>query len=633
MKIEQAVQFMSSLPGLSYVTRQAVGLDAPSPINLTVLPEGGNESSPLLYGFMFEEMDRSGDGGIHGNLLRNNGFQGADPGLVGYKGVGSVELHESSTALSDAINSSLSVSVHADATGYVGFANVGYNGVPVRNQTYSCSFWMMGDYHGTLMLRLVETESGRVHASHNMSAWTSSEEFTLHETSFEASASDVRDNEWQLLFDSGKARGHILKFALVQLFPPTWDDRANGLREDIARPVAELKPSFLRFPGGNNLEGLQVDTRWKWNETIGPLYDRPGRDSNWHYPNTDALGLDEYLWWCEDMEMVPVLSVWGGKSYGAILSGSDLHPYLTDIQNELEYLLGPNTSHYGGLRVQNGRNDPWPIQYVEIGNEDDYTGGCDTYPDRLVQIYDSIHSAYPNLTLIASNMKEDCLPVAPIPGLWHDFHYYRTPDDLVAMFDYWDNQPRSAPVIVGEYGCRNTSAEDGVFWSFVQASCSEAVHMIGFERNSDVVRMAAYAPLLQHFGFTQWSPTLIGFDSSPDSLTLSTSYYVQRMFATNRGTTVHPVDSTAGFGPVYWVATSNSTNYQVKLANYGTENQTVNVRVPGDGPGKLESLSGPQNASNQLHNVTITPVVNEVNSSGDGYTVHLDPWGVAVLVV
>ncbi|KAL4748188.1 Arabinosidase A [Aspergillus terricola var. indicus] len=527
--------------------------------------------------------------------------------------------------LSAAITSSLSVSVRADAKGLVGFANTGYNGITVLKQTYWTSFYMKGEYSGTVLLRLTGTDSGTVHGSRNLTVKSTGGKWTQYETSFEASESHVAENEWQLLFDAATARGHPLHFGLVQLFPPTYKNRTNGLRDDIARPIADLKPKFLRFPGGNNIQA-----------------DQPG---DWHYPNTDALGLDEYLWWCEDMDMVPLLSVWDGKSYGGIVSGEELQPYLADIKNELEYLFGPPSTPFGALRARNGHPAPWPVQYIEIGNEDDYSGGCDTYPDRLVQIYDTIHASYPNITLIANNMDESCLPENPLPGLWHDYHYYRSADDLVAMFNYWDNHDRGDRVLVGEYGCRNDSNPEGVFWSFMQGSCAEAVHMIGLERNSDVVMMAAYAPLLQHFGYTQWSvwvrpadrgeeqPTLFGFDSRPNSLTLSTSYYVNRMFSTNQGSTVHRVRSTAGFGPLYWVATSNETAYQVKLANYGAANQTVNIRVPGVGKGVLEMISGPKDASNLPGDVKIVPVLREIRAGREGYTVHMPPWGVAVLVV
>ncbi|KAL6238317.1 hypothetical protein BDW75DRAFT_237617 [Aspergillus navahoensis] len=637
MKINLAARILASFPSLAWLGnwKQAQpGARLSVPVNLTVLREGGNKSSPLLHGIMFEEMDHSGDGGLHGNLLINNGFQGDDPGLTGYEAIGSVQIKQSSsTPVSSAIRSSLSVSVRADAEGLVGFANTGYNGITVLNQTYWTSFYMKGEYSGTIVLRLTGTDSGIVHGSRNLTVRSSDADWTQYEANLSATQSDVAENEWQLLFDARIARGHPLHFGLVQLFPPTFKNRTNGLRDDIAQPIADLKPKFLRFPGGNNIEGLDIDSRWNWNETIGPLVDRPGRQGDWHYPNTDALGLDEYLWWCEDMHMVPVLSVWDGKSFGGIVSGEDMQPYLEDIKNELEYLLGPPTTPLGGLRARNGHPAPWPIQYIEIGNEDDYSGGCDTYPDRLVQIYDTIHALYPNLTLIANNMDETCLPENPLPGLWSDYHYYRSADDLAAMFNYWDNHDRGAKVLVGEYGCRNDSNPDGVYWSFMQGSCAEAVHMIGLERNSDVVMMAAYAPLLQHFGYTQWSPTLLGFDSSPDSLTLSTSYYVNRMFSTNQGSTVHRVRSTAGFGPLYWVATSNETAYQVKLANYGASNQTVNIRVPGVGRGVLEMLSGPKDASNLPEDAKITPVLKDIRAGKGGYTVHMPPWGVAVLVV
>ncbi|KAL4995142.1 glycoside hydrolase superfamily [Aspergillus recurvatus] len=661
MKINLAARIVASFPSLTWLGnwKQAQpGAPPPVPVNLTILREGGNRSSPLLHGIMFEvpgthssplgsvsigvaltyramqEMDHSGDGGLHGNLLINNGFQGADPGLTGYKAIGSVQITRSpSNPVSAAIKSSLSVSVRADAKGLVGFANTGYNGITVLNQTYWTSFYMKGEYSGTVVVRLTGTDSGIVHGSRNLTVGSSGGKWTQYEASFNASWSDVAENEWQLLFDADIARGHPLHFGLVQLFPPT----ANGLRDDIAQPIADLKPKFLRFPGGNNIEGLDINSRWKWNETVGPLVDRPGRQSDWHYPNTDALGLDEYLWWCEDMHMVPLLSVWDGKSYGGIVSGEDLQPYLEDIRNELEYLLGPSTTPFGALRARNGHPAPWPIQYIEIGNEDDYTGGCDTYPDRLVQFYDTIHTLYPNVTLIANNMDEACLPENPLPGLWHDYHYYRSADVLVAMFNYWDNHDRRHKVLVGEYGCRNDSSPEGVYWSSMQGSCAEAVHMIGLERNSDVVMMAAYAPLLQHFGYTQWSmgyqPTLLGFDSRPGSLTLSTSYYVNRMFSTNQGSTVHRVRSTASFGPLYWVATSNETSYQVKLANYGAANQTVNIRVPGVGRGVLEMIFGPKDASNLPGKVKIVPVLSDIRAGREGYTVHIPPWGVAVLVV
>ncbi|PWY70828.1 glycoside hydrolase [Aspergillus sclerotioniger CBS 115572] len=609
----------------------------PPPILLNVQRSGGNQSSPLLYGIMFEVdlADWPGDGGMHGQLLQNNGFQGDNPGLTAYKAIGDVDLmQDMRNPVSSAITSSLQVSLQPGAKGFVGFANTGYDGVPVMNATYSCEFWMMGDYSGTIMLELAGSSNGKIYASHNMTVWSSWEKFTKHQTSFNSTASPDGDNEWRLLFNASQMSG-TLNFGLVQLFPPTYKSRANGLRNDVATFLEKIHPSFLRFPGGNNLEGLQIDSRWQWNLTIGPVVDRPGRESDWFYPNTDALGLDEYLWWCEDMHMEPVLAVWDGKSYGGIVSQDDLEPYIDDILNELEYILGPSNSTYGSLRAKHGRTDPWPLQYIEIGNEDDYTGGCDTYPDRFMQIHHAIQTNYPSLSLIASNLDFLCLPIDPPSGLLYDYHYYRKPEDLVSMFNFWDNHPRSQPVIIGEYGCRDTGpAEgDGPYWSSMQCACSEAVHMIGLERNSDVVRMAAYAPLLQHFGFTQWSPTLFGLDSTPNSLTPSLSYYVQRMFSTNRGNTILPVNTTTASHPLYWVASKTNKTYFIKLANYSPENHTVHIHVSHTESGHVEVLSGQQNATNLPHNITIQPRVKNITSSKGNYTVDMEPWGVVVVSV
>lgn len=597
----------------------------------------GNVSSPLLYGAMFEEMDHSGDGGIHGQLLRNNGFQGSDPDLTAYKPIGDVNLSvDPLRPVSDAINASLQVTVPKDVSGFVGCANTGYAGVPVTNATYQNSFWMMGEYNGTVTVQLVGSSSGDVFVTHNLSVESSEKEFRRFETSFNSTrAAEDGDNEWRLLFDVAVVNGSFLNIGLVELFPPTYKGRANGLRDDVAKFLEASKPTFLRMPGGNNIEGLSIPKRWIWNNTIGPTVDRPGRDGNWFYPNTDALGLDEYMWWCEDMNMTAVLAVWDGKSYGGIVSGPDLKPFVDDIINELEYLLGPPNSTWGSLRAKNGRKDPWPLQYLEIGNEDDFTGGCETYPDRFTQIYNAINSTYPDLNIIISTGVQNCIPSPLPPGVMIDLHYYQSPDPLVGLFNQFDNFPRDRPIIVGEWGCRNTTAERGQFWGFVQGSCAEAVHMIGFERNSDIVKMTAYAPLLQNFAFTQWSPTLFGFSSNPNSLTPSTSYFVQQMFAGNKGTSILPVNSTTGFGPVYWVASRNETTVQLKLANYGADNQTVIANIPDTRSGTLEILAGPQFAGNKPGDVNIVPRRERIVSEGGtgNYTVEMPAWGVAVLAV
>lgn len=205
---------------------------------------------------------------------------------------------------------------------------------------------------------------------------------------------------------------------------------------------------------------------------------RPGRQGDWTYPNTDALGLMEYMQWCLDMNMEPVLGVWAGLSLGdggTVVSGADLDPYVADVLAELEFLLGDATGTEGGaLRAGLGRPEPYALRFVEVGNEDNLNDGCATYPSRFAAVYDAVHAAYPDLTLIASTSSVGCLPDSLPAGAWTDTHHYLKPDEFVASFDEWDHAPRDGPgVLVGEYA--STVGNDGsaTYWSYMQASCSE----------------------------------------------------------------------------------------------------------------------------------------------------------------
>lgn len=206
-----------------------------------------------------------------------------------------------------------------------------------------------------------------------------------------------------------------------------------------------------------------------------------------------------------------------------MVSGSALNPYVDDITNELEvsvqlpvtkrrlkrgqlqYLLGSTSTTYGALRAPNGRSAPWPVNHIEIGNEDNLSGGCATYASRFAQIYNAIHAQYPYITVIASTTDSTCLPSTLPSGVWTDMHHYQSPNEFVALFNEWDNWPRTHPIFVGEYA--STTGNDGgqTYWSYMQGSCSEAVYMIGLERNSDIVKMASFAPLLEHYGLAEWS--------------------------------------------------------------------------------------------------------------------------------
>ncbi|KAJ5106074.1 hypothetical protein NUU61_003421 [Penicillium alfredii] len=600
-------------------------------VSLEVSTEGGNSSSPLLYGFMFEDINHSGDGGIYAQLLRNNGLQGSKPDLTAWGSVGNSKIAvDSDNPLTSAITHTLRVDVPKEATGRVGVTNAGYWGIPVDGSNFHTSFWIKGKLDGDITARLVGNGTGTEYASKSISVSSNGNKFTVVDASFETTKAPDGNVYYELTVDGKSVAGSSLYFGLVQLFPRTYKDRQNGLQPKLANALESVKGSFLRFPGGNNLEGDDGGSRWKWNETIGPVEDRPGRQGTWTYPNTDGLGLDEYFYWCEDMGLEPVLDVWAGfalQSGGNTpITGDALKPYVDDVLNELEYVLGDKSTKYGALRASYGRDDPWPLKMVEIGNEDNLGGGCQSYSERFTAFYDAVHKAYPDLTLIASTSEKSCLPSSMPKGAWMDYHDYNSPDGLVGQFNYFDNSDRSVPYFIGEY------AQNGVDWPIMQGSVAEAVFMIGLERNSDVVKMAAYAPLLQLTNSTQWKPNLIGYTQSPTGLVETSSYFVQEMFSVNRGDTIKKVTSDLSFGPVYWVASSAKDAYFVKLANYGSKTQDISIAISGKNQGKLTVVADDDaKAANTDTETPIAPTDSTVSAKDGKFTFTLPAWSVAVL--
>ncbi|PGH34989.1 alpha-N-arabinofuranosidase [[Emmonsia] crescens] len=610
-------------------------------VELQVSSCGGNESSPILYGFMFEDINHSGDGGIHSQLLRNNGFQGESPDLTAYGAVGDVALSvDSCIHLSSAIPHSLKISIPEGASGDVGFFNEGYWGIPVNSETYTSAFFMKGSYSGRATISLRGRASDIVYASHGFDVEGNANEFTLQETKFESKQAPDGNNIWTLTFDGFKVAGEDIYISLIQLYPRTFLDRKNGLKPSLAQPIANMKGSFLRFPGGNNLEGMHPYSRWKWNETLGPLESRPGREGTWTYPNTDALGLLEYLYWCEDMKLTPLLTVWDGLSLGQgpgdIITGDALDPYVEDVLNEIEFIRGAESTRHGALRAELGHPKPFELFHVEIGNEDQFWGGGPSYPERLMKFYRAIHEKYHDIKLIASTA--DYLPAQLPEGLWLTFHTYSPPNELVSWFNKFDNVDRAHPWSVSEFACSKN--DNGVQLSEPNMQCSvaEAVFMIGMERNSDVVKMGAYAPLFRNLGGTQWTPNMIEFNHSPDGVVLlSTSYYVHQLFSIYRGRTILDVQSNSAFGPIYWVASKSDTSYIVKLANYSPDKHNIAITFDDkniDCTSSIHIVNGPPDASNVYRSIKVTPNKFAMSPDADGkFELELPAWGVGVMVV
>jgi len=506
--------------------------------------------SPILYGLMTEEINYAYEGGLYAELIRNRTFKEAvsNAPIPHWSLVPSGDSTNTiSLDTNQPVNEALSVSLKleitkASKTQPAGIANDGFWGIPVKPQTvYHASFYAKADskFSGPLTVALVRNADGKVLASakvrHVTDAW---QKYDVTLTSGAVAAS--KDNHFAITAENPGT----IWFSLVSLFPPTFNNRANGNRADIMQLMADMKPSFLRFPGGNYLEGNTIETRFIWKNTLGDISKRPGHnDDAWHYWSTDGMGLMEFLHWCEDLNMQPVLAVYAGYSlnHTIVNPGADLEPYVQDALDEIEYVTGGTGTTWGARRAADGHPAPFKLQFVEIGNED-WFDRSNTYGARFAQFYDAIKAKYPQMQIISTtrvtNREPDII----------DEHYYRAaPHDMESHANDYDTRPRKGPkVFVGEWATRIGSPTPNI-----SGALGDAAWMAGMERNSDHVIMSCYAPLFVNVSdltnsmrsarSMQWPTDLIGYDAL--SSYGSPGYYVEKMFNLNHGDEVLAVTS------------------------------------------------------------------------------------------
>ena len=400
-------------------------LQAQLPATLTLdLNRTKGAVSPTLYGLMTEEINYSYDGGLYAELVSNRTFRSDWSGILNWylieKGQSSAKMAvDKSDGPSAALTNSARLEVtRADGNSQAGLLNEGYWGMAVRpNAHYKGSFFAKSKSEGSIpvSVALVANQSGQVLAKASVPVSGSNwKEYKFAMQSGDTAASS--ENHLELTID----RPATLWLQLVSLFPPTYHDRPNGNRIDLMEKLAAMHPSFLRLPGGNYLEGDRVETRFDWKKMIGPLVDRPTHPTTWRYHSSDGMGLLEYLEWCEDLRMQPVLGVYAGYSLGGhvIQPGPDLEPYVQEAMEELEYVTGGTDTKWGAVRARDGHPDPFTLQYVEVGNEDQFDK-AKTYDGRYAQFYKAIKSKYPKLQVIAT------MPVNGVTPDVIDDHYYK----------------------------------------------------------------------------------------------------------------------------------------------------------------------------------------------------------------
>jgi alpha-N-arabinofuranosidase len=632
----------------------------PAPVYLTVQAnESTGTVNPISAGMMIEEINHSMDGGLYGELIQNRAFKDNAQNPVHWSPVGSAVLRlDDGNPLNDALPVSLRVDAsNASSAQPAGVANEGFWGIPVRpNTAYRASFYakaangLSGPVgpSGPVTVAIQSADGSTVYARAQSQPVTGSwQQYTVTLTTG-ADVTPTAKAQFVLTVD----RPGIVWFNLVSLFPPTWNNRQNGLRPDLMQMLTDLKPGFLRLPGGNALEGDTFDKRFDWKKTVGPLESRPGHQGPWTYRSSDGMGLLEYLQWAEDMGAEPLLAVYAGYSLSGkhINPGPDLDPYVQDALDEIEYVMGPTSTRWGAQRAKDGHPAPFPLHYVEIGNEDwfDRSG---SYIARFTQIYKAIKAAYPNLQCISSigNEHPASQRVKGVEPDLVDEHYYKSAKDFEAMSPgYFDHYSRSGPkIFVGEWA----AYEDIIPWDkrsaplprtpSMKSALADACWMAGMERNADIIQLQCYAPLLVNVspGASQWRPNLIGYDTL--HVYGSPSYYAIKMFNLFRGDTILKA-SIEGLGSAptvqYSVTKDSKTGMiDLKLVNTSRVSQPVQVNLQGVGsitpPATVETLSASSlTDTNSLAEPTkLIPVDSKIADIKPSFTYTLSPYSITVI--
>lgn len=543
--------------------RQAViNIDAAKP---------GAPIASTLHGIFFEEISHGGEGGLYGELIQNRGFEESrlpagtrvengwliptartphfmlQPRVSDWRmpwpltsqwPAWSLEAGEKSDIklqltqdkpLNEATPNSMQVDIQAlDAGGKNNLINEGFWGIRANSgEFYNLSFYARTDdrYKGQLTVSL-QSQDGKVLAK-QVFPNVKGAGWKKYTSTLKPVTTDLKA---KLVFSFGSTGTVWLDF--VSLFPQqTFKNRPNGMRKDLAQYLANLKPAFVRWPGGCFVEGINIENAANWKRTLGPVEKRPGTYSVWGYWSSDGFGYHEYLQFCEDLgaDALYVFNAGVSCEYrsGTFIPDDSLQPVVDDVLDAIEYAIGPVNSKWGKVRVANGHPKPFPLKYVEIGNEQHGP----RYAKRYNVFYDAIKKKYPQLILMASmgigDINKRTLDSMQKVDM-ADEHAYKSAYWSFNNFDHFDKYKRGDwDVYVGEYA---TNA--GVGSGNMLAALNDAVYIMGMERNGDLVKMSSYAPLFENVNTRHWPVNLINFDAGRSFGRIS--YYAIKMMNDHR---------------------------------------------------------------------------------------------------
>ena len=514
----------------------------------------GAKVQPTMYGIFFEDINYAADGGLYGELVKNRSFEFPDA-LMGWKAFGKFEVKNDGPFERCPHYVVLGYSGHNDAA--TGLQNEGYFGIGIeKGEDYRFSVWakaVSGD--ATVEVSLVDENTMEEHQEFATAELkVSGNEWKKYELVLKP-AKTVQKANLRLLL-KGK---NSVALEHVSLFPKhTFKDRDNGMRRDLAQALYDLHPGVFRFPGGCIVEGSSLEQRYQWKNSIGPVENRPLNGNRWlstfnyrlfpDYYQSYGLGFYEYFLLSEDIgaEPLPVLNVGMACQYQnwnnpkAHVPVDSLQPYIQDCLDLIEFANGDVNTTWGKKRAETGHPAPFNLKFLAVGNEQ-----WDTlYYERLRPFVKAIKAKYPNIKLIGTSgpdsegkmFDKGWKAMKELKADLVDEHFYRDEHWFLSHGLRYEGYDRKGPkVFAGEYACHGK----GKKWNHFETSLYEAAFMTDLERNADVVDMATYAPLFAHVDGWQWRPDMIWYDNTRMFKTVS--YYVQQMYACNKGTNVLPL--------------------------------------------------------------------------------------------
>lgn len=564
----------------------------------------GAPVQPTMYGLFFEDINYAADGGLYAEMIKNRSFEFPE-NFMGWEIFGHVDLKNDGPFERNPHYVRLSNPGHPHK--WTGVENEGFFGVSFKAaEEYRFSVWARVPDGGSSKIRveLVDTKAmGETQTMTQQEITIDSKEWKKYTVILKPETS-VTKGKLRIFLSKPE---HTVDLEHISLFPvDTWKGHENGMRKDLAQALADLKPGIFRFPGGCIVEGTDIDTRYDWKKTVGPVENRPLNENRWHYTfphrffpdyfQSYGLGFYEFFLLSEEIgsEPLPVLNVGLACQYQnddmhAHIAVDSLQPYIQDALDLIEFANGDTSTKWGALRAEMGHPAPFNLKFIGVGNEQ----WGPEYVERLEPFIKAIRAKYPDIKIIGSSGPNS--EGKEFDYLWPemtrlkadlvDEHFYRPESWFLSQGARYDNYDRKGPkVFAGEYACHGR----GKKYNHYNAALLEAAFMTGLERNADVVHMATYAPLFAHVEGWQWRPDMIWYDNNNSVRTAS--YYVQQLFSENKGTNVVPltmdkknVTGAEGQNGLFASAVydKDRNEYIVKVANTSSEPQELNIKLAG----------------------------------------------------